>query len=251
MGMTIKHKFRRILWRFGYDISRFAHTSHPLARKRRLLQYYEIDTVLDIGANTGQFARELRDDIGYTQHILSFEPLSQVFKSLEKNAKNDRSWDVFNHAIGDAEEKLEINIAGNSVSSSLLNILPAHLESAPESGYIGKEVIQIKSLDAIFGDLCKSAKNIYMKIDAQGFEDRVLKGAEKSLARINTVQVEMSLVPLYEGELSFSDMCMLMRGKGYTLIAIENGFSDPASGQLLQIDGIFHRIRSPEHRHGN
>jgi FkbM family methyltransferase len=245
--MKIKHRFRKILWRFGYDVSKFTLTSHSLARRQRLLQYYQIDTVLDIGANSGHFARQLRQDIGYTHHILSFEPLSQVFNSLKENAKDDSAWDVFNYAIGDVEEKREINIAGNSLSSSLLNILPAHLESAPDSRYVGKEVIEVRTLDAIFGDLCKSAKNIYMKIDTQGFESKVLKGAEKSLARINTLQVEMSLVPLYDGELLFDEMCMLMRQKGYTLVAIENGFSDPASGQLLQIDGIFHRIPSLEH----
>jgi FkbM family methyltransferase len=242
--MKIRHKVRKLLWMLGYDISRFAHTSHPLARKQRLLQCYEIDTVLDIGANSGHFARELRKDIGYTHRILSFEPLSQVFNLLRENAKNDPAWDVFNYAIGDVEEKREINIAENSLSSSLLNILPSHLESAPDSRYIGKEVVEIKTLDSIFGDLCKSARNIYMKIDTQGFENKVLKGAEKSLARIDTVQVEMSLVPLYDGELLFDEMCLLMSQRGYALVAIENGFSAPASGQLLQIDGIFHRVRS-------
>jgi FkbM family methyltransferase len=242
--MKIRHKVRKLLWMLGYDISRFAHTSHPLARRQRLLQSYEIDTVLDIGANSGHFARELREDIGYTHRILSFEPLSQVFKLLSENAKDDAAWDVFNYAIGDVEEKREINIAGNSLSSSLLNILPSHLESAPDSRYIGKEVIEIRTLDSIFGDLCKSARNIYMKIDTQGFENKVLKGAEQSLARIDTVQVEMSLVPLYDGELIFDEMCLLMSQRGYTLVAIENGFSAPGSGQLLQIDGIFHRVRS-------
>ena len=81
-----------------------------------------------------------------------------------------------------------------------------------------------------------------MKIDTQGFESKVLKGAEKSLAHINTVQMEMSLVPLYDGESSFNEMCILMSKKGYTLVAIENGFSDQASGQLFQVDGIFHRL---------
>ena len=242
--MKITHRFRKILWRFGYDISRFNHTSHSLARRQRLIQHYQIDTVLDIGANSGQFASELRRDIGYTHHILSFEPLSQAFKSLRENAQDDGAWDVFNYAIGDVEEKREINVAGNSLSSSLLNILPSHLEAAPYSRYVGKEIIEIRTLDAIFGDLCRSSKNIYMKIDTQGFESKVLKGAEKSLARINTVQVEMSLVPLYDGELLFDDMCTLMNQKGYTLVSIESGFSDPASGQLLQIDGIFHRMRS-------
>jgi len=245
-SMKIRHKFRQILWRLGYDISRFTHTSHPLARRQRILRYYAIDTVLDIGANSGHFARELRGDIGYPHRILSFEPLREVFKILRENAKDDPAWEVFNYAIGDAEEKREINVAGNSLSSSLLDILPAHLESAPDSGYIGKEVVEIRTLDSIFGGLCKGAKNIYMKIDTQGFENKVLKGAENSLARIDTVQVEMSLVPLYDGELLFDEMCILMGKKGYTLIAIENGFSAPESGQLLQIDGIFHRTRSRE-----
>jgi len=68
-------------------------------------------------------------------------------------------------------------------SISLLNIPPSHLQPAPDSRYIGIEVIEIRTLDSIFGDLCKSARNIYMKIDTQGFENKVLKGAEKSLAR--------------------------------------------------------------------
>jgi hypothetical protein len=81
-----------------------------------------------------------------------------------------------------------------------------------------------------------------MKIDTQGYESRVLQGAQGSLARIDTVQMELSLVPLYEGELLFQEMWELLRAKGYTLVAIESGFSAPASGQLLQVDGIFHRF---------
>jgi FkbM family methyltransferase len=240
--MSIKHEFRKFLWKAGYDVSRFTPTSHPIARRQQILESYEIDTVLDIGANSGQFAQQLRGDIGYTHRILSFEPLSTAFELLKANAKDDPAWEVFNCAIGDTEEKREINIAGNSYSSSLLNMLPTHLKSAPDSKYIGKEVIDIKTLDSLFGDLCKTAKNVYMKIDTQGFESKVLKGAEKSLAHINTVQMEMSLVPLYDGESSFNEMCILMSKKGYTLVAIENGFSDQASGQLFQVDGIFHRL---------
>ena len=241
--MNVKHNLRKFLWAFGYDISRFVHTSHPLARRRRILEYYEIDAVIDIGANSGQFARALREDIGYKRRILSFEPLSQAFKLLKANAKDDPAWSVFNYALGDIEEERVINIAGNSLSSSFLDILPSHLMSAPDSGYIGKEVIEIKTLDSVFDDLCKSAKNVYMKIDTQGFESKVLTGAAMSLSRIDTVQMEMSLVPLYGGELLFDEMCNLMRGKGYTLIAVENGFSVPATGQLLQIDGIFRRLQ--------
>jgi FkbM family methyltransferase len=240
--MTIKHEFRKFLWKVGYDISRFTSISHPIARRKQIFESYKIDTVLDIGANSGQFAQGLRDDINYDKSILSFEPLSSAFKLLKANAQSDSLWEVFNCALGDIEEKREINIAGNSYSSSLLSILPSHLKSAPDSQYIGKEIIKIKTLDSFFGDLCKTGKNIYMKIDTQGFEKKVLIGAEKTLAYINTIQMEMSLVPLYEGEFLFNEMCIYMSQKGYTLIAIENGFSDMASGQLLQVDGIFHRF---------
>lgn len=240
--MGVRHEVRRLLRKAGYDVSKFGPTSHPLARRRQILQSYGIDTVLDIGANAGQFAKELRYDVGYGKRILSFEPLSTAFALLCANAKADPAWDVYNYAIGDVEEKREINIAGNSYSSSLLSMLPAHLESAPESKYVGKESIEVKTVDAIFGLLCKTSRNVYMKIDTQGFESRVLAGAERSLQHIDTIQMEMSLVPLYDGELCFNEMCLFMDRKGYTLVAIENGFSDPASGQLLQVDGIFHRF---------
>jgi len=237
----IRHKIRQALWKVGYDIAEFTPISHPLARRRRIFEFHDIDTVLDVGANAGQFARELRDDIGFARRILSFEPLSAAFRLLRENAKNDPAWELYNFAIGDANEKREINISGNSYSSSLLDMLPAHLESAPESRYVGKEIIDMKTIDSLFEGLCNSAGNIYLKIDAQGYESKVLKGAENSLAHIDTIQLEMSLVPLYDGEVLFNEMCGMMDRKGYALIALDNGFSDRGSGQLLQVDGIFHR----------
>ena len=240
--VTIKHKIRQILWKIGYDISRFTPTSHPLARRRRIIECHGIDTILDVGANSGQFALELRRDLGFSNRILSFEPLSTAFGLLKKNAGDDPAWELYNYAIGDANERREINIAGNSYSSSLLDMLPTHLKYAPKSGYVGTEVVDIKTLDSVFGEVCGSDANIYLKIDTQGFESRVLKGAEKSLPRIDTIQMEMSLVPLYDGELMFNEMCGMMSQKGYSLIALEDAFSDPDSGRLLQVDGIFHRF---------
>ena len=103
--MSIKHKIRKSLWRVGYDISRFTPTSHPLARRKQILNSYNIDTVLDVGANIGQFAQQLRDDLGYTNKIISFEPLSSAFELLKTNAGGDPNWEVFNIALGDTEEK--------------------------------------------------------------------------------------------------------------------------------------------------
>ena len=108
--MSIKHEFRKLLWKVGYDISRFTPTSHPIARRKQILESYKIDTVLDIGANSGQFAQQLRGDIGYTLRILSFEPLSTAFELLKANAKADPAWEVFHCAMGDTEERERLTL---------------------------------------------------------------------------------------------------------------------------------------------
>lgn len=239
--MTIKHEIRQLIRSFGYDINRFPSSFQLLGHIKRLSKYYAIDTILDVGANAGQFAQQLRRYGGYKKRIISFEPLSSAFELLKSNAKGDSNWEIFNFALGDDERKQEINIAGNSYSSSFLDMLPSHKRSAPESKYIGREVVEIKTLDSIFYNLCKSSNSVYLKIDTQGFESKVLRGSKESLAHIDLVQMEMSLVPLYENELLFHEMCVCMSEKGFGLVALESGYSNPVSGQVLQVDGIFNR----------
>jgi FkbM family methyltransferase len=242
--MNFKHELRKILWKSGYDLVKISPQTHMFARKKKIFSVYKIDTVIDIGANAGQFAQHVRREVGFEGLILSFEPLSTAFKLLNANADNDCFWKVFNYALGDVEGKHEINIAANSYSSSILDMLSPHLKSAPDSKYLGKETIQIKTLDSVFKPLCENARNIYLKIDTQGFEKRVLRGAEKSLAYIDTVQIEMSLVPLYDGEPVVNEILQIMTQNGYTLIGVEQGLSDPNGAQLLQMDGFFHRFKS-------
>lgn len=240
--MSIKHKIRKFLWRIGYDVSRFNSVSHPIARRKALLKSYNIDLVLDIGANIGQFAEQMRSDVGYTGNIISFEPLSSEFELLKKKSDSDKKWKAIHCAIGDIEQKSQINIAGNSYSSSILSMLESHEKSAPDSKYVGQETIDIKTLDGIMDDLQINDANTYLKIDTQGFEGKVIKGAETSLSYIDTIQLEMSLSPLYENELLFNELYVILLAKGYTLVAFEPGFSDSKSGQMLQVDGIFHRF---------
>jgi FkbM family methyltransferase len=239
--MSAKQKIRRGLRKLGYDISGFDPGSHTLARRGHLLRSFQVDVVLDVGANAGQYAQELRRDLNFAGRICSFEPLADPFRVLSERAARDPRWSVFNYGLGDVAGSATINVAGNSESSSLFEMLPLHVEAAPDSGFVGTEEVEIETLDAVFDELCSPGERVYLKLDTQGFEVRVLRGAERCLARIDTLQVEMSLTPLYAGEPSFVEMCQLLVGKGYTLIGLEPGFADPQSGQLLQADGIFHR----------
>jgi FkbM family methyltransferase len=198
--------------------------------------------VLDVGANSGQYGRQLRSEIDYSGNITSFEPLSSAFQNLKKSSKGDSKWEIFNFALGDTNEKSMINIAGNSYSSSILNMLPSHEVAAPESKYIAQEEIEVHRLDSIFDETKFKNKSVYLKIDTQGFESKVINGAGKSLSSIGTIQLEMSLTPLYRNEMLFPQMHSLLSGLGYNLLSIEPGFTDSKTGQLLQIDGIYHRL---------
>ena len=120
----------------GWDIVQYRPATHPLARRARLLKDYRIDLVLDVGANTGQYARQLRE-LGYKGRIVSFEPLSSAVAELRRAAAYDANWQVRNHACGAENGKREIRVAANSQSSSFLPMKAEHLDAFPDSCYIG------------------------------------------------------------------------------------------------------------------
>jgi FkbM family methyltransferase len=180
-------------------------------------------------------------ELGYRNKIISFEPLKSAFEELKNASFKDNNWIVNNYAIGNKDINGVINVAGNSYSSSILNMLPMHLNSAPKSKYIAQEEIEIKKLDSIFNSFCNKEDRVMIKIDTQGYEKNVIDGANETLSNIKIIQLEMSLVPLYENEMLFIDMINFLDKKGFRLFSLEDGdgFSDPTTGQLLQIDGIF------------
>ncbi|MEB0059036.1 FkbM family methyltransferase [Variovorax sp. LG9.2] len=241
MLMEILRSAQLFARRFGVDVIPYKPGSHPIARRRRLIEHHRIDTVLDVGANIGQFGLELRRQFGYRGRIVSFEPLSAAYAKLQRAALGDVDWQVFQMALGDAQGTQTIHVAGNSESSSILEMLQLHEEAAPHSRYTGEETIRVETLDAMFDKTCDNARNIYLKVDTQGYEAQVLRGAVRSLERIDTIQVEMSLAPLYAGQVLFDDLYADLRCKGYMLVGVENNFGNAETGQLLQIDGIFRR----------
>lgn len=239
--MGWRRSIRRALWGFGYDIAHFTPTTHPTARIRQLLRDRAVDTVLDVGANAGQFAHFLREDLGYRQRIISFEPLSAVYAQLAAKAAADPLWSTHHFALGAANERREINVSVNGVSSSILPMHPSVEQAVPAARFYDRELIEIRTLDSIFDDACAGATSIYLKLDTQGYEHQVLTGAERVLPRIDIVQMEMALMPLYEGEMRFGGLMELMQGLGYRLVGLEQGSTDPHSGAIQQVDGIFCR----------
>ena len=238
--MPIKRFAKRSLRALGYVLVRLEPGSHFPTSRQTLFETLGISLVLDVGANTGQFAEQIRN-FGYKDRILSFEPLSSAYEALQDSARADVLWETFNYALGNKDTRALIYISSNSYSSSLLRMLPSHVRSAPESAYIGQEEVAIKSLDSVCDALLLRQNGVYLKIDAQGYENEVLNGAARALEHIDTIQLEMSVKPLYEGALLFDAMHERLSGMKYRLVGLEPGFTDNDTGELLQFDGIYHR----------
>lgn len=241
-----KSTLRRLIRASGYDFVKWHPVPPAVGARKRLLDSFGIDVVLDVGANAGQFAMSLRDPMGYRGTIISLEPLPDAYEQLRRLTENDPAWQAHNVALGDADGRLTLHVSRNRVSSSFLPIRETSTAVEPHSAYEAQCVVPVRTLDSLLPELpaITSDSRIMLKLDTQGFESRILAGAKQSMDRFALVQMEMSLVSLYEGEVLFLDMCTAMRDSGFDLIALDPGFQDVASGRLLQVDGVFCRSAS-------
>jgi FkbM family methyltransferase len=225
----------------GVEIRRYRPTATANGRLNYLIRDRQVDLVIDVGANEGQFVLELRQS-GFRGRVISFEPLSAAHAVLERRAAADVEWRVFRRAaVSDTNGTTHLNIAANSVSSSILPMLPLHAEAAPYSKYCGTESVEAITLDTALAQAGTSFQKALLKIDTQGAEELVLRGAEESLRRVAALQLEMSIQPLYEGQLLFKDTVEFLERRGFQLYSLEPGFRDLQSGRLLQFDGLFVR----------
>lgn len=237
----MKSMAKQIVSMLGYEVCRMAPSSSACAQIVSALKLVEADTVFDIGANTGQFANYIRN-ASYMGKIISFEPLNSARISLAESVKRDRCWMLHERcAIGDYDGDVEINVAGNSVSSSVLSMHTSHAEAALGSAYVSSEKVPIKRLDRIASQYLNHNSKLFIKIDTQGFEWQVLDGAAETLGRAQGLICELSLIPLYKGQKLWRDVVDRLDQEGFMLWALQKGFTDPRTGQSLQMDGIFLR----------
>lgn len=237
----VKSQIKKLFRLFSIEISRNRPSNSAPAQLAKALELAGINVVFDIGANEGQFARQIRE-YGYTGNIISFEPLSSARKKLITFASVDPNWEVHDQsAIGDHDGEIEIHIAGNSVSSSVLPMLESHSNAAIGSDYIDSECVPIARLDSLASRYLTPESTLFIKIDTQGFEWQVLEGARETLLQARGVLCELSLIPLYEDQRLWRDIVDRLDAEGFLLWALQKGFTDPRTGQSLQMDGIFLR----------
>jgi FkbM family methyltransferase len=231
-----KLALRRALYRRRLDL-----VSDPLpVRVAALIDHLGLDTVLDIGANIGQYASALRAS-GFRGRVVSCEPLSDAFAHLRRRSARDSAWTALRTAVGAHAGTLEINVSANSYSSSLLPMTNAHRDAAPGSEYVRREKVAVTTVAELVRKHGIDPARTLLKADTQGYEPQVLDGAGGLLGRFAAVALELSFVPLYEGQQLFGDLTDRLQQAGYATYGFEAGFSDPLTGRMLQCDGLFVR----------
>jgi FkbM family methyltransferase len=202
------------------------------------IRQFQIDCVLDVGANEGQFAQEIRW-LGYKHRIESFEPIPQIAVQLRKHSHSDALWNIHEVALGAVEERKTIHLSENLPSSSFLE-----LDDSLETGSVslrtfGTAEVQVKKLDSLFPSLRQTSKHFYLKVDTQGFERQVIEGAIGCLNQFSIVQLELALIANYRGESVIEEMLLFMRNLGFDPWWIQDGFKNSRSLQLYQVDVFF------------
>jgi FkbM family methyltransferase len=232
---------RRLVRHLGYDLT-------PLRKARSLpdqlaavLRHHRISCVLDVGANVGQYGRMLRAS-GYRGRIVSFEPLADAHAALVRSAAGDPAWQVAPRmALGAEDGEIRIQVSAESDMSSILSQSPILREISPSSQVVGEDSVPLRRLDDVGLSHLAASDRGFLKVDVQGYEAQVLAGASRLLDRLIGLQLEMSLVPCYEGERDFRTMLDQLDEMGFELHLLWPGYFERSLARQLQVDGVFLR----------
>lgn len=239
----ISDLIKKILRQTGLEITRYRPSRRAISQFHNSVLTAKCEVVADVGANKGQFAEELRKD-GYIGKIISFEPLSEEHDELLVRAKKDERWIIAPRcAIGSTNGSIDINIAENRSSSSLLIPSESLEREIPISAVQSTIPVPVRKLDSILPECLghKEMVNLALKVDTQGYEMEVFKGGKVTMNNVSVLMLEMRTTLLYEGESSFRDLLNFLSDCGLSMKTLQPTIYSK-DGHLLEMDVVFERI---------
>lgn len=217
----------------------------PLDFLFRQIKKSSVDLVLDVGANLGQFATDLKLS-GYAKRIDSFEPVKSQFEYLSKRALIYSNWKTHNFAFGDRVGENEIFVTSNSgLSSSFLQMNNTHISNFPMAKMINSEMVQVTTIQEYIKTADVEPRTTLLKLDVQGYESKDLAGCRDQLQHFALCFLEVSLIPLYDEEPTFLEILNYLNANGQQLIDVRRGVKSQ-SGDLLQLDILTRRVTTNE-----
>jgi FkbM family methyltransferase len=198
--MLIKRVLKNVLRSCGFEIGRIATSDYVLrGRLSQLIEKLQINTVLDVGANNGQYLH-LLSKIGFNGDVLSFEPVPELYRKITTLFPKKKHWRQFPYACGSQDGTAVIRVAKSNDFSSIFKANAFCLKENPGALPIRSETVQVRRVDSfiqeLYSDLPK--RRILLKSDTQGYDCEVFSGASGILDSVKLLQVEIPVVPLYE-----------------------------------------------------
>lgn len=213
-------------------VTRFLELQHL----RKLLALLRVNCVLDVGANQGQFATELRR-IGYRGRLVSFEPVASVYQGLAEHFRGDAEWRGYALALGSKDETATIHV---QPSLTVMSSLRAPRRVRPDK--LHEEQIQVRRLDGLIEEIVKdiAEPRLFLKMDTQGFDLEVFRGAGRALAWVRGLQSELSVVPIYDDMPHYLEALSAYEQAGFTLydLTVVNRTEE---GGLLELNCFMQR----------
>lgn len=214
------------------------------AKRDDFLDFVQPDAIFDVGANIGMSAQSYLNK-GFQSTIYSFEPVSHLFEKLKQEAIKTPNWKAINIGIGDKKEQLKIHVSGgHGGASSFLKMTEDLKRIAPDQEVVRDELVNIDTLENFYRDNKMTSEQIFLKIDVQGFEMKVLKGAIGIMDKILAIKIETSIVKQYENESDIFEILPYLLKMGYSMYKFEDGWRDPNTKELLQTDIYLFRSRN-------
>ena len=199
----------------------------PQARRVTLATRFGVRTVLDVGAGRGDWAAALRA-AGYRGTIVSFEPLAAAYEELRRAAEHDPSWYALKVALGAMRERRGM--------------------APPGAGYEGREEIQVVPLDEVCRDRLTAHARVSLRVDVQGSEVDILRGAHATLPQVDVLELELSATDMHDGKRSYQEMLNFGEALGMDIAGLLETSFDEDAGRLLQFDALF--ARRADHPNG-
>ncbi|SNR76897.1 methyltransferase, FkbM family [Haloechinothrix alba] len=231
--------------RHVFDIHKALFQRMTTAHVADQLQAYGVNCVIDVGAHKGQYARQLRQ-AGYNGHIVSFEPVPEIFAHLESKAEKDPKWTVYGCALGRAEDTLEMNVVSGTMSSILP---PSEYGTGRYKRFrdITSVEVPVRRLDQMLDEIIPdelTEPRLYLKMDTQGYDLEVFAGMGERMHEVVGMQSEVAVLQIYEGMPRLTEAIDTFEKAGFEITGMFPVTREAGTGRVLEFDCVLARTEA-------
>lgn len=213
-----------------------------------LFERYDVNCVLDVGANRGQYGHELRH-AGYRGRLLSFEPVEHLCRELQEAAAGDATWSAHRVALGREAGVFDINVTRHDVFSSFRAPIAFAAERFGAAAEVARhERVTVRRLEEVLDELFGSGPppRCFLKMDTQGYDLEVFAGLGRWVEHVVGLQSEVAAIPLYGGMPRMAEAIARYEAAGFELTGLFPLSRDEPTGRVIEFDCVMvHAAAAP------